>query len=150
MPRFLRAAGEPRSAVLVDAVHPRGRCWWCTWSTTCATSSMELIITIKEVLAVQLGNAASTQQMPPAYHHRNVRSHTVQPDRRLHSTSGWRLSADANGCVLDACSKAELGSSMLTACWRSAVCSVLTRVYAVVVVAAWEQVRLHRNLVSGV
>ena len=26
---------------------------------------MELIITIKEVLAVQLGNAASTQQMPP-------------------------------------------------------------------------------------
>ena len=85
---------------------------------------MELIITIKEVLAVQLGNAASTQQdaasLPPPQ-----RSHTVQPDRRLHSTSGWRLSADANRCVLYACSKAELGSSMLaiSSMFRPSVCT---------------------------
>ena len=33
---------------------------------------MELSSTILKVLAVQLGDAASTRQMPPAYHHRDA------------------------------------------------------------------------------
>ena len=53
-------------------------------------------------------DAADAASLPPPR-----RSHRLQPDRRLHSTTGWRLSADANRCVFDACSKAELGSSML-------------------------------------
>ena len=65
-------------------------------------------------------NAAGAASLPPPQ-----RSHTVQPDRRLHSTSGWRLSADANRCVLYACSKAELGSSMLaiSSMFRPSVCT---------------------------
>ena len=65
-------------------------------------------------------NAAGAASLPPPQ-----RSHTVQPDRRLHSTSGWRLSADANRCVLYACSKAELGSSMLaiSSMFRPPVCT---------------------------
>ena len=43
----------------------------------------------EKVLAVQLGDAASTLQMPPAYHHRD----RLQPDRRLHSLQL------AGGCV---------------------------------------------------
>ena len=89
---------------------------------------MELIITIKEVLAVQLGNAASKQQMPPPRQPtttRPRRSHKLQPERRLHSTSSWRPSGNANGCAFNACSKAELGSSMLaiSSMFRPPVCT---------------------------
>ena len=53
------------------------------------------------------------------------RSHKLQPERRLHSTSSWRPSGDANGCVFNACSKAELGSSMLaiSSMFRPPVCT---------------------------
>ena len=45
---------------------------------------MELIITIKEVLAVQLGNAASTQQMPPAYPNASLSHRAVRPPAALY------------------------------------------------------------------
>ena len=102
-----------------DSVHPRRRCWWCTWSTTCATSSMELIITIKEVLAVQLGNAASTQQVPPAYHHRNA----LTP---CSPTAGCTLQV-AGGCrptLIDVYFMPVARQNSAAACWRSVVCSV--------------------------
>ena len=108
--------GAPSSA---DSVHPRRRCWWCTWSTTCATSSMELIITIKEVLAVQLGNAASTQQVPPAYHHRNA----LTP---CSPTAGCTLQV-AGGCrptLIDVYFMPVARQNSAAACWRSVVCSV--------------------------
>ena len=107
---------SPSSA---DSVHPRRRCWWCTWSTTCATSSMELIITIKEVLAVQLGNAASTQQVPPAYHHRNA----LTP---CSPTAGCTLQV-AGGCrptLIDVYFMPVARQNSAAACWRSVVCSV--------------------------
>ena len=68
---------------------------------------MELINTITMVFAVQLGDAASTQQVPPP-----PTATTLQPDRRLHSTHGRKPSADAFGCIFDACNTAELGSSV--------------------------------------
>ena len=106
---------------------------------------MELIITIKEVLAVQLGNAASTQQVPPAYHHRNA----LTP---CSPTAGCTLQV-AGGCrptLIDVYLMPVARQSSAAACWQAVACPVHPCVYAVVVVAAWEQVRLHRNLESGV
>ena len=103
----------------VDSVHPRRRCWWCTWSTTCATSSMELIITIKEVLAVQLGNAASKQQMPPAYHHRDaLTSCSLSAGCTLQVAGGRRAT------LMDVLLMPVARQNSAAACWLSAVCSV--------------------------
>ena len=63
-------------------------------------------------------NAAGAASLPPPQ-----RSHTVQPDRRLHSTSGWRLSGDANGCVLDHLMPVARQSSA-AACWQAVACPV--------------------------
>ena len=105
---------SPSSA---DSVHPRRRCWWCTWSTTCATSSMELIITIKEVLAVQLGNAASTQQVPPAYHHRAALT-------ACSLTAGCTLcvAGDRRATPLHLSLMPPTRLSSAAACWRAAAC----------------------------
>ena len=88
-------------------------------------------------------DAAGAASLPPPR-----RSHRVQPDRRLHSMCGRRPSGDAFASIFDASNPAELGSSLLASSSlpRSSVCTV----YAVVVVVAWEQVRLHRNIESDV
>ena len=121
-PRSCGAAPPPSrrlSPSSADSVHPRRRCWWCTWSTTCATSSMELIITIKEVLAVQLGNAASKQQMPPAYHHRDaLTSCSLSAGCTLQVAGGRRAT------LMDVLLMPVARQNSAAACWRSVVCSV--------------------------
>ena len=80
-------------------------------------------------------DAADAASLPPPR-----RSHRLQPDRRLHSMCGRRPSGDAFASIFDASNPAELGSSLLA----EQQLAPLIGVYAVVVVAAWEQVRLHR------
>ena len=97
---------------------------------------------------VQLGDAASKDAAGATSLPLPRRTHTVQPDRRLHSTHGRRPSADAFASMFDGCNPAELGSSMLasSSMSRAPVCT------PVVVVAAWEQLGLglDRNLEYGV
>ena len=85
---------------------------------------MELIITIKEVLAVQLGNAASTQQVPPAYHHRAALT-ACSLTAGCTLLCGRRPSGDAFASIFDASNPAELGSSLLASSSlpRSSVCT---------------------------
>ena len=80
---------------------------------------MELFITIKKVLAVQLGDAASTLQVPPAYHHRAALT-------ACSLTAGCTLQL-AGGCrptLIDVYLMPVARQSSAAACWPAVACPV--------------------------
>ena len=109
---------------------------------------MELSSTILKVLAVQLGDAASTRQMPPAYHHRDaLTSCSLSAGCTLQVAGGRRAT------LMDVLLMPVARQNSAAACWLSAVCSVHPCVRGGGGggrMRAWEQVGLHGNLESGV
>ena len=108
---------------------------------------MQLCSTILKVLAVQLRDAASTCQMPPAYHHRDaLTSCSLSAGCTLQVAGGRR--ATLVYLYLIHVAQQNSAAPQQHAGKQQHVPS--TRVYAVVVVAVWEQVGLNRNLDSSV
>ena len=109
---------------------------------------MELCSTILKVLAVQLGDAASTRQMPPAYHHLDA----LTPCS-LSAGCTLQVAGDRRPRLFDVLLMPAARQSSAAACWRTAAFPVHRWVRGgggVVVVAAWELPLLHGNLESGV
>ena len=78
---------------------------------------MELFITIKKVLAVQLGDAASTLQVLPAYHHRDALTRcSLTAGCTLHVAGGRRAT------LIDVLMMPVAGQNSAAACWRAAAC----------------------------